>query len=74
MDSLKVPKGRKWKRGKRRREHDMKEKRNQMELLWFQTGRALNFITAAPHCGLKEIKRKKERKKERKKGRKEERK
>jgi hypothetical protein len=27
------------------------EKRNQRELLWFQTGGALNFITAAPHCG-----------------------
>jgi hypothetical protein len=27
------------------------EKRNQRELLWFQTGEALNFITAAPHCG-----------------------
>jgi hypothetical protein len=29
----------------------MTEKRNQRELLWFQAGRALNFITAAPHCG-----------------------
>jgi hypothetical protein len=29
----------------------MTEKRNQRELLWFQTGEALNFITAAPHCG-----------------------
>jgi hypothetical protein len=29
----------------------MTEKRNQRELLWFQTGGALNFITAAPHCG-----------------------
>jgi hypothetical protein len=28
----------------------MTEKRNQRELLWFQTGGALNFITAAPHC------------------------
>jgi hypothetical protein len=28
----------------------MIEKRNQRELLWFQTGGALN-ITAAPHCG-----------------------
>jgi hypothetical protein len=27
------------------------EKRNQRELLWFQTGGALNFITTAPHCG-----------------------
>jgi hypothetical protein len=27
----------------------MTEKRNQRELLWFQTGGALNFITAAPH-------------------------
>jgi hypothetical protein len=31
----------------------MTEKRNQRELLWFQTGGALNFITAAPHCGEK---------------------
>jgi hypothetical protein len=29
----------------------MTEKRNQRELLWFQTGGALNFITAAPHYG-----------------------
>jgi hypothetical protein len=29
----------------------MTEKRNQRELLWFQTGGALNFITAAPNCG-----------------------
>jgi hypothetical protein len=29
----------------------MTEKRNQRELLWFQPGGALNFITAAPHCG-----------------------
>jgi hypothetical protein len=29
----------------------MTEKRNQRELLWFQTGGALNFKTAAPHCG-----------------------
>jgi hypothetical protein len=29
----------------------MTEKRNQREHLWFQTGGALNFITAAPHCG-----------------------
>jgi hypothetical protein len=29
----------------------MTEKRNQRELLWFQAGGALNFITAAPHCG-----------------------
>jgi hypothetical protein len=29
----------------------MTEKRNQRELLWFQTGGTLNFITAAPHCG-----------------------
>jgi hypothetical protein len=29
----------------------MTEKRNQRELLWFQTGGALNFITAVPHCG-----------------------
>jgi hypothetical protein len=26
----------------------MTEKRNQKELLWFQTGGALNFITATP--------------------------
>jgi hypothetical protein len=30
----------------------MTEKRNQRELLWFQTGGALNFITAAPHFGV----------------------
>jgi hypothetical protein len=30
----------------------MTEKRNQRELLWFQTGVALNFITAAPHSGV----------------------
>jgi hypothetical protein len=29
----------------------MTEKRNHRELLWFQAGGALNFITAAPHCG-----------------------
>jgi hypothetical protein len=29
----------------------MTEQRNQKELLWFQTGKAFNFITAAPHCG-----------------------
>jgi hypothetical protein len=29
----------------------MTEKRSQRELLWFQTGGAFNFITAAPHCG-----------------------
>jgi hypothetical protein len=29
----------------------MTGKRNQRELLWFQTEGALNFITAAPHCG-----------------------
>jgi hypothetical protein len=29
----------------------MREKRNQRELLWFQTEGAFNFITAAPHCG-----------------------
>jgi hypothetical protein len=29
----------------------MTEQRNQRELLWFQAGGALNFITAAPHCG-----------------------
>jgi hypothetical protein len=29
----------------------MTEKRNQVKLLWFQTGGVLNFITAAPHCG-----------------------
>jgi hypothetical protein len=29
----------------------MTEKRNQRELLWFQTGGAFDFITAAPHCG-----------------------
>jgi hypothetical protein len=27
------------------------KKKNERELLWFQTGGALNFITAAPHCG-----------------------
>jgi hypothetical protein len=31
----------------------MTEKRNQTELPWFQTGGALNFITAVPHCGEK---------------------
>jgi hypothetical protein len=30
----------------------MTEKRNQRELRWFQTGGALKFITAAPHCGV----------------------
>jgi hypothetical protein len=30
----------------------MAEKRNRRELLWFQTGGALNFITAVPHCGV----------------------
>jgi hypothetical protein len=34
----------------------MTEKRNQRELLWFQTGGDLNFITAAPHCGEFEFK------------------
>jgi hypothetical protein len=29
----------------------MTEKRNQRELLWFQTVGAFNFITAAPYCG-----------------------
>jgi hypothetical protein len=29
----------------------MTEKKNQVKLIWFQTGGALNFITAAPHCG-----------------------
>jgi hypothetical protein len=29
----------------------MTGKRNERELLWFQTGGALNFITAVPHCG-----------------------
>jgi hypothetical protein len=29
----------------------MTKKRNQRELLWFQRGGALNFITAVPHCG-----------------------
>jgi hypothetical protein len=48
--SLKDPKGRRWKnRGKIK---SMTEKRNQRKLLWFQTGGALNFITAAPHCGI----------------------
>jgi hypothetical protein len=47
--SLKDPKDRKWKIGKDK--ESMTEKRNQRELLWFQTGGALNFITAAPHCG-----------------------
>jgi hypothetical protein len=28
----------------------MTEKRNQRELLWFQAGGALKFITTAPHC------------------------
>jgi hypothetical protein len=32
-------------------QESMTEKRNQRELLWFQAGGALNFITAAPHCG-----------------------
>jgi hypothetical protein len=31
----------------------MTEKRNQRELLWFQTEGAFNFITATPHCGEK---------------------
>jgi hypothetical protein len=43
---LKDSKGRKWKI-----KESMTEERNQRELLWFQTGGALNFITAAPHCG-----------------------
>jgi hypothetical protein len=43
------PKGRKWKVGKDK--ESMTGKRNQRELLWFQTEGALNFITAAPHCG-----------------------
>jgi hypothetical protein len=47
--SLKDPKGRKWKIGKDK--ESMTEKRNQREFLWFQIGGALNFITAAPHCG-----------------------
>jgi hypothetical protein len=35
----------------RKDKESMTEKRNQRELLWFQTGGALNFIiTAAPHC------------------------
>jgi hypothetical protein len=41
-------------KGKRTKGKDkvsITEKRNQRELLWFQTGGALNFITAAPHCG-----------------------
>ncbi|MCI0500508.1 MAG: hypothetical protein L0Y61_02020, partial [Epsilonproteobacteria bacterium] len=29
----------------------MTEKKNQIKLLWFQAGGALNFITAVPHCG-----------------------
>jgi hypothetical protein len=32
-------------------QESMTEKRNQRELLWFQAGGALNFITAAPNCG-----------------------
>jgi hypothetical protein len=32
-------------------QESMTEKRNQRKLLWFQAGGALNFITAAPHCG-----------------------
>jgi hypothetical protein len=32
-------------------QESMTEKRSQRELLWFQAGGALNFITAAPHCG-----------------------
>jgi hypothetical protein len=36
----------------------MTEKRNQIELPWFQTGGALNFITAAPHCGTVKTKKK----------------
>jgi hypothetical protein len=47
--SSKDPKGRKWKN--RKDKESMTEKRNQRELLWFQTGGALNFLTAAPHCG-----------------------
>jgi hypothetical protein len=31
----------------RKEKESMTEKRNQKELLWFQTGGALNFITAA---------------------------
>jgi hypothetical protein len=39
--------------GRRRKDKEsMTEKRNQRELLWFQTGGTLNFITAAPHCGV----------------------
>jgi hypothetical protein len=38
--------------GKIEKDHEiMTEKRNQRELLWFQAGGALNFRTAAPHCG-----------------------
>jgi hypothetical protein len=33
-------------------QESMTEKRNQRELLWFQAGGALNFITAAHHCGV----------------------
>jgi hypothetical protein len=33
-------------------QNSMTEKKNQRELLWFQAGGALNFITAAPHCGV----------------------
>jgi hypothetical protein len=33
----------------------MTEKRNQRELLWFQTGGALNFITAVPHYGVENL-------------------
>jgi hypothetical protein len=36
----------------RKDKESMTEKRNQRELLLFQTGGALNFITAAPHCGV----------------------
>jgi hypothetical protein len=43
---LKAEKGR---IGKRRREHDRKEEPN--TAMWFQTGGALTFMTAAPHCG-----------------------
>jgi hypothetical protein len=35
----------------RKDKENMTEKRNQRQLLWFQTGGTFNFINAAPHCG-----------------------
>jgi hypothetical protein len=39
------------KNGRIEKDKESTEKRNQRELLWFQTGGAFNFITAVPHCG-----------------------